>query len=587
MAYQVIARKWRPQTFEDVTGQEAITRTLQNAIENQRLHHAYLFSGARGVGKTTTARLLAKALNCIKGPTIEPCNVCASCIEIASGTAIDVHEIDAASNTGVDNVREAIINSLNIAPDRDKYKIFIIDEVHMLSSNSFNALLKTMEEPPSHVIFIMATTELHKVPDTILSRCQQFEFKIIPAQKIFNRLKLIANAEEVAISDIGLNLIVRAGEGDMRDAQSAFDQVISFAGKEIKDSDVGSALGIIGPQTLNAFVDAIANRDVKSVLSLVDDLVSRGYDLRNFTKEMMAHFRNLLVIRAVGFDKEIVSATDAEAAELKRLSDYFSEEDLVRFFNVLTKVEQDIKNSTQERFQLELGLLKLTQMAKLSSLEELLERIKRLEGSSSGGGSIGSTRPAPPSRIAKPEPSRVSSRPSQPEPPRPPAKTLTEELLLEPPQLLDEPYEAISGVPTTIAGNSDIEKIKALLESRKKMRVLVAIDSAEDIQITEDQIRFTFGAKGKVLAENLGSRDSIKLLEEVASEATGRKLSVVITGAAGIALAAAKPKGNGSAIEPSSEKSSRQRANDHPVVQSFVKAFRGQIVDVRTPDDSE
>src|SRR5882724_7401283 len=276
MAYQVIARKWRPQKFEDVTGQEAITRTLQNAIEQQRLHHAYLCSGARGVGKTTTARLFAKALNCIKGPTAEPCNECSSCVEIAAGNAIDVLVIDAASNTGIDTVRDVIISTLAIGPARDKYKVFIIDEVHMLSTASFNALLKTLEEPPGHVIFIMATTELHKVPETILSRCQQFDFRTIPAQKIFNRLKLIAVAEEIAISDTAMNLIVRAGEGSMRDAQSAFDQVISFAGKDIKDAYVTSALGIIGSQTLNGFVQAIADRDVKAVISLVDVLVSRG-----------------------------------------------------------------------------------------------------------------------------------------------------------------------------------------------------------------------------------------------------------------------------------------------------------------------
>ena len=585
MAYQVIARKWRPQKFEDVTGQEAITRTLQNAIEQQRLHHAYLFSGARGVGKTTTARLLAKALNCIKGPTAEPCNECSSCLEIAAGRSIDVLEIDAASNTGIDNVREVIISTLAIGPARDKYKVFIIDEVHMLSTPSFNALLKTLEEPPGHVVFIMATTELHKVPETILSRCQQFDFRTIPAQKIFNRLKLIADAEEVSISDTAMNLIVRAGEGSMRDAQSAFDQVISFAGKEIRDADVTAALGIIGSQTLNGFVQAIADRDVKSILSLVDDLVSRGYDLRNFTREMMAHFRNLLIVGSVGFDREIVSATEAEGAELTRLSELFSEEDLIRFFNVLTQVERDIRSSTQERFHLELGLLKLTQMARLSSLEELLERIKRLEGASGTGSAGPTSRPAQlptSSRIPTPPP-RPAKTESQ-SAPAPSVKSASyQEPPPEPPRDLPEP---IVESPVKKRVNFEVEKIISLLEDRKKMRTLMAFDSAEDISIEGDELRITFPPKGKVFAEQLRTRENIKLLEEVSEDAIGRKLTLVIAGVGSAGSDTESPKGNGSA-EPSPEKTPRERANENPVVQSFVKAFRGQITDVKPPEDSD
>src|SRR5688572_2271812 len=244
VSYQVIARKYRPQTFSDLTGQEHITRTLGNALNRGRMHHAYLFSGVRGTGKTTTARILAKGLNCHKGVTSEPCLSCPSCLEIASGASLDVLEIDAASNTGVDNVRDVIINNIGMLPARDRYKVFVIDEVHMLSTSAFNALLKTLEEPPAHVVFIMATTELHKVPDTILSRCQQFEFRQISPQKIFERLKLIAGEEAIDVSDDALREIARSGEGSMRDAQSNFDQVISFSGKKINVSDVSDALGI-------------------------------------------------------------------------------------------------------------------------------------------------------------------------------------------------------------------------------------------------------------------------------------------------------------------------------------------------------
>src|ERR671926_735831 len=265
MSYQVIARKWRPQTFDEVTGQDAITRTLRNAIEHERLHHAYLFSGARGVGKTTTARLLAKALNCHKAtqPTPTPCrsddpDQCSSCREITESRSIDVQEIDAASNTGVDNVRDAIIASVGIAPARDRYKVFIIDEVHMLSGAAFNALLKTLEEPPPRVVFIMATTESHKVPDTILSRCQQFEFRTIATQKIAERLRLIADAEKIKVDDEALSEIARAGEGSMRDAQSAFDQVISFSEGKITTADVEAALGLASAEQLARVVAAVA-----------------------------------------------------------------------------------------------------------------------------------------------------------------------------------------------------------------------------------------------------------------------------------------------------------------------------------------
>src|SRR5256714_1367900 len=232
---QVIARQFRPQRFTEVVGQEAITRTLSNAISSGRLHHAYLFTGARGVGKTTTARIFAKALNCVKGVTTEPCGVCPSCTEIAASASMDVLEIDAASNTGVDNVRDVIINTISIAPARDRYKIFIIDEVHMLSTAAFNALLKTLEEPPPRVVFIMATTELQKVPDTIVSRCQVFEFRTISLRKILDQLRHVTDSLEIQISETALSSIARAGEGSMRDAESALDQVISFAGQNISD----------------------------------------------------------------------------------------------------------------------------------------------------------------------------------------------------------------------------------------------------------------------------------------------------------------------------------------------------------------
>ena len=385
MTYQVIARKWRPQTFDEVTGQEPITRTLRNAIEHQRLHHAYLFSGARGVGKTTTARLLAKALNCHKseGPTPTPCRTddptaCPSCREISDSRSIDVQEIDAASHTGIDNVRETIIGSIAFAPARDRYKIFVIDEVHMLSTSSFNALLKTIEEPPARVVFIMATTEQHKVPETILSRCQQFEFRTIATAKIFDRLRQIAEAEKIAIPDDALREIARSGEGSMRDAQSAFDQVISFAGAEIKKEDVEMALGVAGADILIRVVNGIANAEAAEALAVVDDVVMRGHDLRNFCRDLLAHFRDLLVVKVSGSD-ELLESAICDRSELIRQSALFSESDLVRFFHSLAETENLLKDAAQPRYQVEIGLVKLMEMRRLESLTQLLERLSALE----------------------------------------------------------------------------------------------------------------------------------------------------------------------------------------------------------------
>src|SRR6185436_14076827 len=287
------------------TGQEHISRTLSHALDNRRLHHAYLFSGVRGTGKTTTARILAKGLNCHIGITSQPCLRCPSCLEIAAGNSLDVLEIDAASNTGVDNVRDVIVNNLAIAPARDRYRIFVIDEVHMLSNHAFNALLKTLEEPPSHVVFIMATTELHKVPDTILSRCQQFEFRQIPAEKIYQRLRVIAEQEAIRISETALREIARAGAGSLRDAQSAFDQVIAFSGAEITEEDVTSALGLVSARTLGEFAEAIAGQNVAQLLGLIEEIGSRGYDLRNFTRELMAYWRHILVVKSGINDSEV------------------------------------------------------------------------------------------------------------------------------------------------------------------------------------------------------------------------------------------------------------------------------------------
>src|SRR5499426_897737 len=296
MSYQVIARKWRPQRFDDVVGQLAVTRTLRNALASRRLAQAFVFAGPRGVGKTTTARILARALNCVNGPTADPCGVCDACVEIAEGRDIDVLEIDAASHTGVDNVREVIIAGLGILPVRDRYKVFIIDEVHQLSNSSFNALLKSIEEPPPHVAFMMATTELDKIPETVLSRSQVYEFRTIGTKAIGDQLRKIVDAEAITVSDDALQLVARDAEGSMRDAQSKLDQVIAFTGNTVTVEDVATVLGLVGRDLLLDAVEAVADEDAAAAFALTARAVDLGYDLRAVCRELSRVVRDLLVL---------------------------------------------------------------------------------------------------------------------------------------------------------------------------------------------------------------------------------------------------------------------------------------------------
>src|SRR5947208_115612 len=296
MSYQVIARKWRPQKFEDVVGQEAVTRTLRNALASGRIAQAFVFAGPRGVGKTTTARVLARALSCEKGPTADPCGGCDACVEIAEGRDIDVLEIDAATHTGVDNIREVIISGLGIMPVRNRYKIFIIDEVHQLSGPSFNALLKSIEEPPPHVVFMMATTELEKIPDTVTSRAQVYEFRTISTKAIAEQLRRIVDAEQIQTGDEALQLIARDAEGSMRDAQSKLDQVIAFTGKTIGSEDVATVLGLVGRDLLLDTLQAVADEDAAAAFALAGRAVEMGYDLRAVVRELSRVVRDLLVL---------------------------------------------------------------------------------------------------------------------------------------------------------------------------------------------------------------------------------------------------------------------------------------------------
>jgi DNA polymerase-3 subunit gamma/tau len=378
VSYQVLARKWRPQRFDEVVGQKGVTQTLRNAIGSGRIAQAFVFAGARGVGKTTTARILARALNCERGPTADPCGVCDMCVEIAEGRDLDVLEIDAATHTGVDNVRDVIIDGLAIRPVRDRYKIFIIDEVHQLSNSSFNALLKSMEEPPPHVVFMMATTELHKIPDTILSRAQVYEFRTIGTRPIAEQLRKIADAEGVTVDDAALALVARAAEGSMRDAQSAFDQVLAFGGTHIDVAQVSMVLGLIGRDLLLDVADTVAREDAPAVFDLAARIVESGQDLKHVCRELARLVRDLMVLQ---IDPQRTNdpeyAVDGDRERLNTLAAAFSREDLLRAFDLISKLEGDLRFATQPRYHLEMALLRWIHLRRLMPIADLIGAMEK------------------------------------------------------------------------------------------------------------------------------------------------------------------------------------------------------------------
>jgi DNA polymerase-3 subunit gamma/tau len=378
MSYQVLARKWRPQVFDDVVGQGHITRTLQNAIVTGRLAHAFLFSGPRGVGKTTTARILAKALNCVQGPTPTPCGVCDSCLETTAGTSVDVIEIDGASNRGIEHIRE-LREAVKYAPVGGKYKVYVIDEVHMLTNEAFNALLKTLEEPPPSVIFIFATTEPQKIPATIHSRCQRYGFKRVALHEIIGRLHTIAAAEGITITDSGLAMIARAAEGSMRDSQSLLDQAVSYSGMEIRDEDLQATLGSVAQTALLQFTAELLSRDAAGLLKQVDALLEQGQDMRQFLAGIVEHLRNLMVVKIATDPGQIVELPAADIEAIKQQAAGAESEHLLMLFDSLSKTLEDMRWSPHQRFTIEVGLIRASSLASLKPLGEVLGRMKELE----------------------------------------------------------------------------------------------------------------------------------------------------------------------------------------------------------------
>jgi len=406
MAYIVLARKWRPLTFEDVAGQEHVTRTLMNALQQQRMGHAFIFAGPRGVGKTTAARLLAKALNCETQPAINPCNQCKSCKAVTEGHSLDVIEIDGASNRGIDEIRN-LRENIRFSPASSRYKVYIIDEVHMLSKEAFNALLKTLEEPPAHAVFIFATTEIHRVPLTILSRCQRFDFKRIPTAVIADRLQQIAEFEKIPIDRDGLLLISRKAEGSMRDATSILDQLASSSAETLTVEKVQEALGLINEELFFEFTDLIPQKEDAAVIRFARAVFEQGHDLVNFLHGLEEHFRNLLIARATG-STQLLETSDYFKNLYQEKAPLFAEKDLLHYIDILTQNEALLKYSENPQLILELLLLKLVHKPLSVALEELLELLKNLPDSPAPAGSI------PPAPNPGPQPGAPTPPPQPP-----------------------------------------------------------------------------------------------------------------------------------------------------------------------------
>jgi len=565
LSYKVLALKYRPTSFDEVVGQTNVTRTLRNALERGKIGHAFLLSGARGVGKTTTARILAKALNCAKapGPTPSPCSTrtdeekavaCDSCREIADGKSLDVQEIDGASNTGVDSIRE-LREMTRYSPARDRFKIWIIDEVHQISGAAFNALLKTLEEPPPRVKFIFATTEYHKIPETILSRCQQYDFRMIPARELQAHLRHVADEEKIRVSDAALALVARAAEGSVRDSLSLFDQVLAFTGDDVPDADVAGLLGLVDRELLHRASKAIVESDSLAMLDLVESLADYGADYRNFVRELLLHLREVLLVKLAPPESPLLHGILPEELErLRSLAAALSEEDLLRGLDVLTQAEGELRSASDPRVALDLVLLKLVQLRRLLPFTELVARVERLSGGAPVA-ALPASRPASPRTAAlfdapapapRPPASRPAARPEEPQPTpasSPPARG---------------PSDALLG---TMIGHC---------QSRPSLAAPLRVATA---RLEGDRLFVRVPAD--FLAFATMHADEYR---DLACKAAGRSLHVEI--AASEAALAEAP-----AAAPSPEEERRQKlrgeVEKEPAVQEALDLFDGRVVDVR------
>ena len=512
MSYQVLARKWRPQQFDEVIGQPAVTRTLSNAISNGRIAQAFLFSGPRGCGKTTTARILARALNCVQGPTAEPCGECDACTEIAQNRDIDVLEIDGASHTGIDNIREVVIEGLAITPVRDRFKIFIIDEVHRLSPQAFSGLLKSIEEPPPHVKFMMATTELQKIPDTIRSRSQVFELRAISTKAIADHLRTIAGAEKIEVPDSALALIARAAEGSMRDAQSAFDQVMAFAGNSITLDDVSRVLGLVGRDLLFDIISAVVAEDIPRAFALADQAVEAGHELQLVCRELASVVRDMMVISVDSSRMNDTEISETERERLEQLAEKFSHEDLMHSFDVLTTAEQEIRVAAQPRYHFEMALLRWMHVRKLVPLTNLTNLLLKMDGDSSGS--------LPPLRNQTPSKADSSREVKANERAIPITKGASKEAVKKDSSskssMVKQPLDSATALK---------DALLAEIRTAKGFFYNTVVAQAHKIDVSSNGVTFSFLPAHRALREQFEQTQS--WLEQIVEKLSGKKLPVV------------------------------------------------------------
>ena len=542
MSYLVLARKYRPQTFDEVLGQEHITRTLQNAIKTDRVAHALLFSGPRGVGKTSVARIMAKALNCVEGPTPTPCNVCASCQEITDGHAMDVMEIDGASNRGINEIRE-LRENVKYMPSLGRFKIYIIDEVHMLTTEAFNALLKTLEEPPAHVLFFFATTEAHKIPITILSRCQRHNFRRIPLSEIVGCLSRICSDLSFTISDASLRILAREASGGLRDALSLLDQVMAYAEKEVGDAEVIESLGVIDQTFLYDLSDAIIRGSVPDAIRIVDLLYAQGHDMKRLYRQMLEHLRHLLMVKMSDKGPVPVDALEDEVAQMKRQTSGVSEAFLNTLFTTWFQSEASIRYSSQPKLVLEVLIVKLSQFQNVESLDGILERLDSISKRLGDDGLPPPTNPTPLSELEDKDHEKQHETGSK--------KTV------EPSATLEQTWTSLLGVFE--------EKCKTLLPTLEKASLKRIGDDFLELVVEGNSF----------FCDRLRDKKSKETIEDVCSDFFGRSMVIRVT-----EKKSARPS-HKKRDENEREKRLRKEAMDHPAVTDALDVFNGKIVDVK------
>jgi len=603
MSYLVLARKWRPQLFADLIGQEHVSRTLANAILSGRVHHAFLFTGARGVGKTSAARILAKALNCEQDSAIEPCNVCRSCTEITEGQSVDVFEIDGASNNGVDDVRE-LRETLRYMPSQSRYKVFIIDEVHMLSINAFNALLKTLEEPPEHVKFIFATTEPHKIPVTILSRCQRFDFRKIPAPKVVAQLRRIVDAEKIDISDRSLALIAQRGGGSMRDCLSTLDQVVAFCSENVSDDDVQGLLGMVDQRLLFDALEGCMQQNCSMVLEVVRRVDDLGHSFRQFAQELVEAVRLVVLCELVVDPQEELGLFGDELQALKHLASLACQDDWQRLLSLLIKTESELAGSVYPKLLVEMSLIRAASLPPSREISELIQKIEALEGGSASQSLPRRVAVAPQTTNHAPAVSSASSSVElstaspvvaqvneSPEPVAAAAPITAPQVDVveapQPPTVIEEEagYSAAPNVEVPGVAPSQargwLEFVQFVKAERPRIGSLLEHGSLLALELPLLRVGF---ASGSFLMQQLGDAETKERLDGVAQQFFGQDVKVVIEALsrqkeAPLSLVAAEEK-----KESDRGRRLREDALAHPLVKKAVEVFSGEIESVRPID---